>query len=143
MPGHGTLDERVADLRKRFGIRVAELRTRRGLTQKQLAQSCGVGLQFIQKIEQGDRAASFATLAALAAALAAEVRELFNWTGSPIAEPGVDVELIELRKHLRGLRVGDAQLLTKLGERLASHSSGRPPKPRVESGARPKGYRFR
>jgi transcriptional regulator with XRE-family HTH domain len=62
-----------------MGERLRVLRTRRLLTQKELAAKVGVRWQTISEIESGRQAPRFSTIRALAAALEVEPSEL---TGS-------------------------------------------------------------
>lgn len=67
------------DLQREFGRRVRELRTRRGLTQKQLGQKCGetFATQRIGEIERGNMNVTLQTIAGLCRGLRCEPLELF------------------------------------------------------------------
>ncbi len=67
------------DLQREFGRRVRELRTRRGLTQKQLGQKCGetFATQRIGEIERGNMKVTLQTSAGLCRGLRCEPLELF------------------------------------------------------------------
>ena len=56
--------------------RIVELRRERGWTQEKLADSCGVGIRTIQRLEAGSDA-SLETLSLVADALGVPVRDLF------------------------------------------------------------------
>lgn len=118
-------EKSVVDLQRRFGHRVAEVRLQRKLTQQQLAERSDVGVQFIQKLEIGDRAPSFETLAALSAALETEVRELFNWEDQKLAEPKLELEFVRLREVLRDVAPEDVKAIRALAESLGGRRGRR------------------
>lgn len=57
-----------------LGQQIKGLRTKRRMTQTQLAEAATVGLSFIAKVEAGHRLPSMATLEAIAEALGARVQ---------------------------------------------------------------------
>jgi transcriptional regulator with XRE-family HTH domain len=63
----------VADL----GLRIVELRERRGLTQAELAERIDMSTRYVQKLEAGEANVALFTLGELAAALRCSVAELF------------------------------------------------------------------
>jgi transcriptional regulator with XRE-family HTH domain len=74
-----------------IGVRLAALRSRRGLTQERLAERAGVSVDLIKKLEQGQRrSARMSSLAALAAALEVATADL---VGEPRRHRGQQVEL--------------------------------------------------
>lgn len=66
------------DLRQRFGRLVAANRRRKGWTQQQLADTSGVSLDMINRIERGVAAARFPNISRLADALEVDPAELFT-----------------------------------------------------------------
>ena len=111
--------------------RIAELRTRQGMTQHQLAEASGLALQYLTKIEQGDRSPSLKTLVALATALGLPIVELFNFEALEISSPRVELQLLELRRRLEGMSEEDAKLLNRLADRLTAGPVAVPiPRPR-------------
>jgi transcriptional regulator with XRE-family HTH domain len=65
------------DVVRDVGRRIAEVRTHRGLTQRQLARASGVPASVVQRVEEGRfRGVALRAVARLAAALAATVDEL-------------------------------------------------------------------
>ncbi|MCI0542000.1 MAG: helix-turn-helix domain-containing protein [Verrucomicrobiales bacterium] len=64
-------------LRKRFGRNVARLRSRRNLTQEELAEKIGVSSRYLRSVEAGEYYPSLTTLARLHAALRCDWNELF------------------------------------------------------------------
>jgi transcriptional regulator with XRE-family HTH domain len=73
------------------GERLASIRRRRGLTQRELAESSGVSLAAIRKLEQGEReSARLATLHKLAKALRVQTSSLSDGPdAAPAREPDV------------------------------------------------------
>jgi len=69
-----------------IGMRVRELRRRRGLTQARLARGAGLNQGFISEIERGHRSPSYATLHALASALQVAPAALLSTSYRPLNE---------------------------------------------------------
>lgn len=67
-------------LQKELGIRIAELRRTRGLTQEELAELVSCSVEFISLVERGVNSPSVAGLQAFADALKVEVRDLFTFS---------------------------------------------------------------
>jgi transcriptional regulator with XRE-family HTH domain len=61
----------------RFGLRLAELREERGLTQEQLAELIDMSARQLQRAEAGEANVNLLTLIALGSALRCDVAELF------------------------------------------------------------------
>ena len=68
-------------LQKRLGLRIADLRKNRRLTQMQFAKAVGCSVEFISLVERGVNAPSVARLEDFARALKVEVVDLFTFTG--------------------------------------------------------------
>lgn len=60
--------------RQRIGIDIATLRTQKGMTQQQIAESTGLQRNHVSRIEQGRYSVGFDTLQAIADALDADIR---------------------------------------------------------------------
>lgn len=60
--------------RQRIGIDIATLRTQKGMTQQQIAESAGLQRNHISRIEQGRYSVGFDTLQTIAEALDADIR---------------------------------------------------------------------
>ena len=67
---------------QRFGKQLQQLRTRRGLTQEQLAVTAGLSRAFLARLELGQHDPSLSTLVRLAKALRVSVTELLGETMS-------------------------------------------------------------
>ena len=63
---------------QRFGKQLQRLRTRRGLTQEQLAVNAGLSRTFLTRLELGQHDPSLSTLVRLAKALRVSVTELLE-----------------------------------------------------------------
>ena len=92
----------MADIKKKFGVRLFQLRNEAGMTQAQLAEKANLSVDSISRIERGDRAPSLESLEKIAAALKTNPVQLLNFEGKELealAEcPG---EALELWKFLR------------------------------------------
>lgn len=61
-----------------FGLRLKDIRRRKGLTQEQLSDLSGLSIQFIGEIERGKRNPSLTTLKSIAEAVEMNVADLLN-----------------------------------------------------------------
>ncbi len=90
------------DIRKQFGARVPELRARAGLTQAELAERCGQGveMQRIGEIERGEQNCTLKTVERLAKGLRCEPAELFLFRPQQVgrAMSVIDARLLDLWK---------------------------------------------
>ena len=66
-----------------FGARVREIRNKRGLTQVELAERCGVPQSRISAIENGSRVPNIETVLRLAKALGCKVTTLMSVFDGP------------------------------------------------------------
>ena len=64
--------------RERFGTRIRDLRTARGLTQETLAEASGLHRNYIGGIERGERNVGLDNIYVLAKALGVTVADLFT-----------------------------------------------------------------
>lgn len=69
---------------RKLGARIKALRDARGLTQQELAEKVGFGLDYTSSIERGRKGATIATLAKFAAALGVTLSELFLGVDKPL-----------------------------------------------------------
>lgn len=74
------------DVKKRFGVRVRELRERAGLSQGDFARTSGVSKVFIGVVELGKKVASIETVVRLANGLGVSPVELFRFDASSAPE---------------------------------------------------------
>jgi transcriptional regulator with XRE-family HTH domain len=64
-------------LRKRFGLKVRELRLAQGMSQEAFADHCGFARSYMSRIERGTANPSLDAVEVLAKALGVEVTDLF------------------------------------------------------------------
>jgi transcriptional regulator with XRE-family HTH domain len=62
-----------------FGHRLREIRTKKGISQEQLARDSSLNRTYISKIERGERNVSIETAYRLAQALSIPIKELFEF----------------------------------------------------------------
>ena len=67
------------DLLKQFGQRIRELRSRRGLSQEQLADETGFHRTYIGMVERGERNLSLSNVAVFARVFDLSVSELLDF----------------------------------------------------------------
>ena len=68
----------------KVGRRIAELRSKRGLTQEQFSERAGVGLRYIQRVEGGEENLTLESLYAFAEILSVQVSANSGAWRSPI-----------------------------------------------------------
>ena len=68
---------RNVDIRLRFGFRLRELRSLRGISQEELAFRAGLHRTYVSSVERGQRNASLVNIEKLASALEIDIRDLF------------------------------------------------------------------
>ena len=69
----------MTTLRKKFGVRLREIRAQRRMTQEQFAETLDISVDFLSLIERGKNAPSFETLDKIAKRLRLSVAELFTF----------------------------------------------------------------
>ena len=93
----------MADIKKKFGVKLFQLRSKSGMTQDQLAEKANLSIDSIRRIEKGSWSPSFDSLERIADALGVDLVELFRFEGKEyraLAEAGP--EAIKLWELLRG-----------------------------------------
>ena len=71
----------MADIKKKFGVRLFQLRSKAGMTQDRLAEKANLSIDSIRRIEKGSRSPSFDSLERIADALGVDLVELFRFEG--------------------------------------------------------------
>jgi transcriptional regulator with XRE-family HTH domain len=66
-------------LRKSFGDRLKQIRTKSGMTQEGFAEKLGISVDFLSLVERGISAPSFETLERFSKRLKITVSELFHF----------------------------------------------------------------
>ena len=88
------------DIQRQFGARVRELRNRAGLTQADLAERCGDGveMQRIGELERGEQNATLKTVQRLAKGLGCEPAALFLFSPRQVGRTMslLDARLVDL-----------------------------------------------
>lgn len=72
------IKRREAQIQKRFGNRVRELRKHKGLSQESLALACDLDRTYIGGVERGERNISIVNIYKIAEALGTSARVLFE-----------------------------------------------------------------
>ena len=65
------------DVQIRFGERLREIRTKKGVSQEALAEQAGLHRTYVSSIERGERNISIVNIAKLAEALGVPIRDFF------------------------------------------------------------------
>lgn len=66
------------DIRQKFGIKIKQLRTEKGLSQEKLALNAGLDRTYLPSIEKGERNVSLEVINKLALALNVKPSELID-----------------------------------------------------------------
>jgi transcriptional regulator with XRE-family HTH domain len=69
----------LSELRKKFGIRIRQLREEMGKTQEQFAEIAGMSVDFLSLIERGRNAPSFKKLERMSLGLKTPVASFFTF----------------------------------------------------------------
>ena len=64
-------------LRKKFGLRIRELRKATGISQEEFADRCGFARSYMSRIERGGANPSLDAIEVLSKALQVEIKDLF------------------------------------------------------------------
>ena len=73
------MERKYIDIYKKLGKNIKRCRKKLNLTQQQLAEKAGIGLNFLGKIEIAFSKPSFDTIIDIAKALDVSLRELFDF----------------------------------------------------------------
>lgn len=84
------VDDQREDVGSWLGAKDLELHSEQNMTQHQLAGASVLALQYLTKIERGERSPSLKTLVVLASALDVPIVELFNFEEREISSPRVN-----------------------------------------------------
>lgn len=110
------------DLKQHIGIRVRAARTRRGLTQEEVAEQIGKAVETVSNIERGQTFTGLDTLERLSRCLQVPVSEFFEGYDAERAVHKNRVELEQLLLDLtRSLSDEDLKTAVDLIEVLAEH----------------------
>jgi transcriptional regulator with XRE-family HTH domain len=73
------MGDEMDKISKQFGNKIAQLRSKLGMTQEELAECTGLSQNFISRLESGNKNASLETVYQIAGALKISPFELFNF----------------------------------------------------------------
>lgn len=115
---------------RELGDRLKGLRTKRGLSQEQLAERAGLTAKFLGEVERVEANPSATTIARLAEALSVDVGDLFEATDDILPVPAVQMD--NLQEVYKQLGCAIAGLLT------ASDGAAPPARPARRPADRPR-----
>jgi transcriptional regulator with XRE-family HTH domain len=120
-----------AELQREFGLRVQQLRKKRGLTQEQLAERVERTVDTISNIERGFSSTRVETAYAIARELGSSLAELFDFNGAIELDRerrGRYLNLLEMLRPLdiEMLEAATAQLEILLRARQRAFAGGTP-----------------
>ena len=108
----------MADIKKKLGVRISQLRMKAGMTQAKLAEKADLSIDSISRIERGNRALSLESLEKIAEALGIDAAELLNFKGKEfkaLAEgPPECLELWNLLRNKRRDQIKKVYEITKI-----------------------------
>jgi transcriptional regulator with XRE-family HTH domain len=95
----------MTTIKKKFGVRLFQLRNKAGMTQARIAEKTNLSVDSISRIERGERAPSLESIEKISNALKIRMSELFSFDGDEIAALSESpFESLELWKLLRNTR---------------------------------------
>jgi transcriptional regulator with XRE-family HTH domain len=108
----------MATIKKKFGVRLFQLRSNAGMTQAALAAKANLSLDLISRIERGERAPSLESIEKISDALNVSCAELLNFDGEQVAAlsdgPSENLELWKLLKGRRPRQVKKIKEIAKI-----------------------------
>jgi len=131
----------MQSLQKQIGLRVRELREKKGISQEALAANCGLHRTYVGLVERGQRNLSLATLEKISEGLGAPVSELFSEVQHPTSKPAhtarkgmsmsgdVGAHLATIRQILIDAKLTDAKRYEAVYK--ANREKGSGPTPRL------------
>jgi transcriptional regulator with XRE-family HTH domain len=107
----------MTTIKKKFGVRLFQLRTEVGMTQATLAERTNLSVDSISRIERGERAPSLESIEKISNALKVRMSELFNFDGEVIAALSESpFESLELWKLLKDKRIKQVKKVTAIAK---------------------------
>ena len=108
---YACMEERTIDAVEGFAERLAQLRSAKGVSGREMSLSMGQAAGYVNNIENGNNLPSLAMFFEICEYLGVSPQEFFRYTGSEEVSAAWDV--------LRRLPSEDRELLRRLAERLA------------------------
>ncbi len=105
----------MIDRKKLFGIRIKELRKKRGLTQENLSEKMDISTNYVSSTERGTENPTFDVLIKYAIALNVEMWELFDFQH----QAGLRELKAELNNLLKEVDNENLRLITRLIKTVA------------------------
>ncbi len=107
----------MTTIKKKFGVRLFQLRNTAGMTQAKLAKITNLSVDSISRIERGERAPSLESIEKISNALKIRSSELFNFDGAEISALSESPsESLELWKLLRNKRPKQVKKITEIAK---------------------------
>ena len=92
--------EKSKDAKVLLGCRIRSLRNMKGWTQQKLGEEADVNYKFVGEIERGQQNPSFAILVKIAAALEADLPELFRFEQEELSRKEVERKIVDIGKSI-------------------------------------------
>lgn len=107
----------MASFKKKFGVRLFQLRNKTGMTQMQLAGKTNLSIDSISRIERGERAPSLESIEKIADALRVKALELFNFDDEEVSTLSENAcESLELWKLLKNKHPKQVKKITEIAK---------------------------
>lgn len=107
----------MADIKRKLGVRLSQLRNQAGLTQAKLAEKAHLSIDSISRIERGERTPSLESMESISRVLGVEPMELLNFQGRELeALAEGPVETLELWSLLRNKKRDQVKKLIEIAK---------------------------
>ena len=107
----------MTTIKKKFGVRLFQLRNAAGITQAKLAEITNLSVDSISRIERGERAPSLESIEKISVALKLNASELLNFDNEEIAALSeIPSESLELWKLLKSKRPKQVKKITEIAK---------------------------
>lgn len=99
----------MTTIKRKFGVKLFQLRNAAGITQARLAEITNLSIDSISRMERGERAPSLESIEKISSALKIRLSQLFNFEGEEITalseSPSESMELWRLLRSKRPKQV--------------------------------------
>ena len=107
----------MTTIKKKFGVRLFQLRNAAGITQAKLAEITNLSVDSISRIERGERAPSLESIEKISVALKLNASELLNFDNEEIAALSeIPSDSLELGKLLKSKRPKQVKKITEIAK---------------------------